>query len=351
MAVAVGLLPGCGEPYHTEREWPAGSTTLSVELYMAGEQDAERALEDIAIQVDQVREAMGFDGDGELALLNREATEGYYAVQDRDLYRLLKLALDYAQVTRGAYDPTVGPLVRLYGRSSGRAPTPTEIAGMLERVGWSKVAVASEARAVRFRQVGMELYLDRLVEAFALDAASRAFARPGSRGGVLQLRDHYLVWGQPPGRDEWTVDLDDPRQPGSSLCRLTVANRGVSVTAQPPTGDIEATVLDVRTGRPAASDLLAAVAVADSVADAAAMSAALFVTGSTGSGELLAKTHRVEAVLLAEGNGEPYVVVSASLQGKLELPPALEAEIEGRVRYILPPMTMEMIGPLSTRGR
>ena len=59
----------------------------------------------------------------------------------------------------GAFDPTVGPLVRLYGREGGRPPTAKEVALTLERVGWAEVVLTSQPQAIHFRRPRMELDL------------------------------------------------------------------------------------------------------------------------------------------------------------------------------------------------
>ena len=72
------------------------------------------------------------------------------------------------------------------------------------------------------------------------------------------------------------------------------------------------------------------------------MSTALFVGGVHRAAELLGRTNRVEAVLLVEGDGAPRLLASASLAGKLELSPELEAEIVGGIRYLLPPQSIDL---------
>jgi len=337
---------GCGEPVHLERRSRAMGEPLSVELYVAGEREAELALADINTHLEAVESMTDREWpDSDLARLNAGATEGYHVVVDADFFRLLRLALDYAHVTRGAYDPTAGPLERLYRRGPGRAPTPEEIRQALERVGWQQVTVAPEGRAVSFRQPTIQLDLDTVARGFALDVAARAFARPGSYAGLLQLGNDLLVWNHPPDQERWTVRLHDPRSSDREFLRLSVANRGVALAGQPLTGD--PTVIDPRSGLPAASDVLAALAISDSAADAAATAPALLVLGSKAGGELLSKMNRVEAVLLCSGGGEPYLLASATLGGRIELSPALSAEVGGReVRYILPPQELELMNPL-----
>ena len=94
-------------------------------------------------------------------------------------------------------------------------------------------------------------------------------------------------------------------------------------------------IIDPRTGNPASSDVLVAVALADSVADAVAISRALLVGGTSRAGTMLSeKVRRVEAVLLVRDGESVQLLASATLQGKLE--PATELAV-GAPLFLLPP--------------
>lgn len=342
------IAAACAEPAHRQAQWTVLGETATVELYMATERDAQEAERKIRKAMATVEASMSYNLPGSpLAQLNEQAAEGYHRVRDHDLYRTLLLALDYARASHGRFDPTIGPLMRLYGDGRGRrrVPRETEIAVALGKVGWRDVQIAPEARAVRFRVPGMLLDLGGVAKGFALDAAIRAFARPGSRGGLLRVGHSVYAWGHPPGSDTWSVPVPDPRREDATLLRLRATARGIAVTAHrpPPANPADDTLhllLDPETGQPAAGGILAAVALADSGADADAMSTALFLSGFSAASDLLTRTRRVEAVLLIDGDEGPYLLASGSLRGRLELSAETEAETAGRVRYLLPPTRM-----------
>jgi thiamine biosynthesis lipoprotein len=327
---------GCAEPVHIEdsRQTPWGD--LEIELYSATESVITSQLDDIDLAIDRLGLLLDpAAAGGELSLLNQAATNDYYRVDDPDLFRLIRLSLDYSRASDGAFDPTVEALRRLYARGPDRRPSEGEISRTLNRVGWQWIAVAPEAHAVYFRRPGMVLDLQAVSRGALLDVAARTFVHSGSHAGLLRLGKSQLAWRSPPGSDSWGVVLTDPRDPGKRLGTVHVANRGITIAGQPPLE--QPPILDPRTGRPASNRVLAAVALADSVSDADALSAALFVAGVGAGGELLTKTRRAEAILLVEGDGSPRLLVSASLEGKIDFSAELLRETEGRVRYILPP--------------
>jgi thiamine biosynthesis lipoprotein ApbE len=131
------------------------------------------------------------------------------------------------------------------------------------------------------------------------------------------------------------VAIPDPRAPERPLLTVQAANRGLSVSGQVP--GPAGLVLDPRSGRPVAGDVLAAVAIADSAADADALSTALVASGYHRAADLLGRMRQVEAILLVRGETAPRLLASGTLADRLELSAELAAEIEGEVRYLLPP--------------
>jgi thiamine biosynthesis lipoprotein len=273
--------------------------------------------------------------------LNREAGEGYYRVTDHDLFRAVSLGVDYARASDGTYDPTLGPVLQLFVHGHPEPPDAAALESALARVGWDSVVLERQLFAVHFRKAGMQLDLDGLIEGYAVDVAARRFVRTGSLAGVLRLGHHVYAWGAPPGVDPWWVDVTDPRSgTPRSLVQLRVdSSRGIGVSGSGGASDV---VIDPRSGAPASSDVMVAVAIADSVADAIAVSRALLVGGSTRAGLLLSeKTRRVEAILVVAGAGGPQVLASASLQGRVALSDTLAAEAQGDLRFLLPPADLQ----------
>ena len=339
--LATGL--SCGEPGRRQDSWEAMGSPVEVDVRTRTLADADEAIERIRQRIDEASVDLDPESSaGALGAINRGAGAGFHPIENGDVYRCLQLALDYARESNGAYDPSLGALRRLLER-----PVParsTEIEPALSRVGWQKVILAPEAHAIRFRAIGLQLDLGMVARGCGLDWAARTFARPGSLAGLLRFDGAYRVWGAPAGEKSWEVALEDPRRSGAELLRLRVTNRGIGVAGRPsdPTSQPGARLfLDSESGLPAGTNLLVAVALADSAADAAALAHALYVAGSLGGPNFLARTRRTEAILLVRRDGDrPYLLASGSLEGTITPSPALESETAGDLRYLLPPQSL-----------
>jgi len=308
--------------------------TVHAEVWATTERAVLEILDRMQAGVATAESTLTLEDEGsELRRLNVESRDGAYFIQNRDLYRCIRLALDYAKASEGVFDPTLRPLTRLYERDGDPADEAVEAA--LERVGWERVILEREALAVRFRGSGMELDLSGIAPGYALDIAARSFALPGSRAGLLRFGAHLYVWGVPPGQDSLRISVPDPRDPARSLGELRVKTRGIAASARV---DRRGPLLDPATGRPTTSNVLVAMALADSAADADVIGTALLVGGSLRAGALLSKTHRVEALLLVDEEGrDPYLLASGSLRGRFEPSAALLREAPAGIRFLLPP--------------
>jgi len=349
LAVAAAIATGCVEPAHQERRWSVMGTYASAEVYMATDRGAEEILEEIRIDFDHVDAVMSnWKQDSEIHVLNREAAKGPSVVQDPDLWRCIKLSLELARLTEGRFDPTVGPLVRLWGfrPRDPRVPSEAEIAEALTHVGWRKVERLDVTRGYRFLDPGVEIDLGGIAKGYALDIAVRNFARPGSRAGLLDLGGNLYAWGAPPGEDGWRVALRDPDDPERAMATVVLRDRAVSTSgayenAFVAEGRTWHHLLDPVTGRPADSDVISATAFADSGAQADALSTAMFVAGSARTGRILSKFVRIEGVLLVRREEGIELLASAALRGKLELDPDFAPKVGGRIRYLLPPLSIQ----------
>ena len=190
--------------------------------------------------------------DSVLSALNRAPADTWIAVGP-EVATVLAAALATAEATGGAYDPTVLPLVRLWGFRGGepRIPAPRDLAGTRSRVDHGLLEVDGPRGRARLRAEGMEVDLGGIAKGYALDAAAAAMRAAGARGGMLDLGGNVLVFGEGPGG---TVEIRDPRG-GEPLAELPLAEGAVATSGQYERfvvvdGQRFGHVLDPRTGRP-----------------------------------------------------------------------------------------------------
>jgi thiamine biosynthesis lipoprotein len=151
-----------------------------------------------------------------------------------ELIDVLEKALEYAEKSNGAFDPTVGPLVKLWGIGSDeeRIPETEEIKKTLELIDYREVKINREEGTVFLKRAGMALDLGAIAKGYAADETARLLAKEGIESGIIDLGGNIFVLGE---RKEsagkgayWRVGIQDPRADrGNYIGILNVKNKSV----------------------------------------------------------------------------------------------------------------------------
>jgi FAD:protein FMN transferase len=244
--------------------------------------------------------------DSDLARVNRAA--GDAPVQVAPLTReAVAVALRYAEDTGGAFDPTVGPLLELWGFRGAAAPTQVPAAAArtaaLARVGFA--GVRADSNTVALAHAGMALDLGGVAKGWAVDRAYTALRARGLSRFMINLGGNIRVAGEAaPGRP-WTVGIRNPFAPDRLLGTFSLADGMAVATSGHYERFIEidgvryAHIMDPRTGEPVRG-LAGVTVVARSAAEADALSTALFVAGTEAGTALLRTFPGAHAVFVPD---------------------------------------------------
>jgi thiamine biosynthesis lipoprotein len=196
--------------------------------------------------------------DSELSRLNREAAPGTDIAIEPDLCELLEASAEVHRMTAGAFDITVGPLVRLWGFLDGRPhwPRPEELHACRGRVGLEKVDLDPVLRTLRFRRPGMELDLGGIAKGYVVDLLAARLRGAGVERFLVDFggSSQYAA-GCPPGQAGWYLYIRptwDDRLPMRKIVArdLSMSTSGNDQRFWVHEGEIYGHVLDPRTGRP-----------------------------------------------------------------------------------------------------
>jgi thiamine biosynthesis lipoprotein len=251
----------------------------------------------------------------------RAATENVKV--EPGLFRLIQFSKQVWQETSGAFDITVGPLVRTWGFFRGRGSLPKEdsIAQVMPRVGMNHVVLDAEQRTVRFDVPGVEIDLGGIGKGYTVDAIVQILKRNGVTSAFVNGGGStFYALGTPPGLDGWKVGICDPFDKDKHVEILSLRDRSLSTSGNyekffEVDGRVYCHILDPRTGHPV-EGVFSATALAPTATESDALSTAFFVLGADGT-EAYCRSHEgVSAVLvLAEEGAQRFRVRSISSQG------------------------------------
>jgi thiamine biosynthesis lipoprotein len=273
---------------------------------------AEAALD----EVDRIDRLMShYKAESPLSRLNREAARGPVQV-DSELFDFLAECLRYSRESGGAFDVTVGPLMKAWGffRGEGRLPGEGELEQARGRIGYQHVILDPARRTVRFDRPGMELDLGGIAKGYAVDRAVGVLRAHDVRAALVSAGGSTVYGlGAPPGRAAWDVAVQDPVAASGTALTVRLRDRALSVSGTYEKsfevgGVAYSHVMDPRTGRPVPDVLSVAVLTRTGTAGDA-LDNALFVQGVAQARGAVARMKDTEAFLFLTARGRPWKMV------------------------------------------
>jgi len=269
------------------------------------EQAANLALEEVE-RLD--RQLSLYRPESDLSAINARAAQGPVLVEP-GFFRLLERAAEITAATEGAFDVTVGPLMRCWGffRGQGALPPPAKIAEALGRVGMAHVELDPEERTVRFDRPGIEIDLGAIGKGYAVDRMVALLRESGAESALVHGGYSTIcALGRPPEGEAWPLGIRHPFDAERTLVPVPLRDRALSTSGNYEKfftfeGVVYSHVLDPRTGRPAPG-MLSAGALNASATDSDALSTAFFVLGAEKTRAYCRTRPEVAAVLVTAGD-------------------------------------------------
>jgi thiamine biosynthesis lipoprotein len=261
----------------------------------------ESAFQEIA-RLDDVLSS--WNPESEVSRLNASAGRGPQPVSV-DLAKVAEASAALCATTGGAFDPTVGPLLRAWGFYSESPDLPEPAIGReaASRVGCNRVSVQRDPGSIALAD-GAALDFGAIGKGYAVD---RALAILRGRGGARARIDFGSssmgFLGSIDGG--WPVVIADPRDRDTPLVSFRIAAGSVSTSGQRERsfergGRRYGHIFDPRTGRPVESRLLSVTVITPPGSIADGLSTALFVMGATEGKRVISRMPGVGAVFVEE---------------------------------------------------
>lgn len=285
-------------------------------------QDASAAALD---EVDRIDRLMShYKNDSELSRVNREAAKSPVKV-DPELFDFVAECLRYSRESEGAFDITVGPLMKAWGffRGEGRMPSEAEMAEALSRVGYGRVILNRKDGTIFFDRAGVEIDLGGIAKGYAVDRAVAVLKRHGVTSALLSAGGSTIyALGAPPGKPAWEIEVQDPVEPDKIATRVRLKDRALSVSGSNEkffelNGARYSHVMDPKTGRPVQGVLSVAV-ITDDGTSGDALDNVFYVLGAERGRALVNKFSASEVIFFLPDSRKKWKMVRVqSLSGAM----------------------------------
>lgn len=226
----------------------------------------------------------------EISRFNASRTTEPVKVSDA-LATVTRFALKVSEESQGAFDPTVGPLVNLwgFGPEGDEGPPAEEALEAVRRMcGHRNLTVPSDT-SLQKRISELQLDLNAVAKGYAVDHVADLALRTGAQNVFVEIGGECMAHGHNSGGGPWRIGIDVPSYgalPGEGLQEV-VNLSGMAIATSGDyrnfhtneTGSVYAHIIDPRTGKPVAHQLASVSVLAGSCMKADALATALFVMG------------------------------------------------------------------------
>src|SRR5690606_12683336 len=228
-----------------------------------------------------------WEADSDISRYNR-AEAGSWQALPQPFFDVLRCALRIAEASGGACDPTIGPLVDLWGFGAGsrghRVPDAAEIDAARARIGWRRIELRDDARTA-LQPGNVALDLSAIAKGHGVDAVVARLREHGIAGALVDVGGELAGYGRKPDGAPWRVLVEaSPEADAQEPCVLSlddcaVATSGVRWHRFERAGRSYAHTIDPRTGAPVERAPAAVTVIADDAMHADAWATALTVMG------------------------------------------------------------------------
>ena len=247
-------------PIRLQRFTEAMGTTFTIDMYGTDAAHMEGAAKQAFSEAHRLdRMLSNYLPDSELNRVDERAADGPVTVS-RELFNLMRLCIDVSNKSDGAFDITVGPLMKVWGfyKDSGHLAAQSAVQDALAKVGWRNIRLNPLALTLAFAKPGMNLDLGGVGKGYAVDRMVEILRRNGIAAALVSAGGSsiYGLGSPPDGPRGWRIRIRDPKIEGKYVATVFLNNRSLSTSGSYEKffwadGKIYSHIMDPRTGFPA----------------------------------------------------------------------------------------------------
>ena len=269
---------------------------------------AKRAIDKATDKIKDIDNKMSvFKGYSELSKINHNA--GIRAAKvDKDTYFVIKKAVEYSALSGGAFDPTIRPVVGLWGIQTdhARIPSNDEIDERIKLVNYKDIILDEKYSSIMLKREKQELDVGAIAKGFAADEVKNIFKSNKIESAIIDLGGNIFAMGNKIDGTPWNIGIQDPlKSRGETALIVSVKNKSVVTSGNYERYFIRGGkrfhhIIDPLTGNPSEKGILSTTIVSDHSIDGDALSTCAYVMGLDRGMALIESIKGVDAIFITE---------------------------------------------------
>jgi len=256
-------------------------TVININLYDEGSQEL---MTELIEKISNIEKAMSKNlKDSEISQINRQAGIAPVKVSE-ETYFVLERAIEFAELSDGKFDPTIGPIIDLWGigTEAAKVPDAKELSKRLSKVDYKKVQLNKEEQTIYLELEGMALDLGGIAKGYTADALVQLLQANQVNKAMLNLGGNVFAYGEKNNGKPWKIAIQNSfDQRNNYFGYVEVVNKTVVTSGSyeryfEEEGHVYHHIFDATTGVPVQTEAVSVSVIADSSTDADALSTILF---------------------------------------------------------------------------
>ncbi|MBF0254102.1 MAG: FAD:protein FMN transferase [Candidatus Omnitrophica bacterium] len=290
-----------------KEERPYFGATVTLHCFFSPQIPAGEIVESCWLRLDDIQNTMSVHAEnGDLVALNRAGTEPVQVKSST--YELIKRSAVYSQMTGGAFDVTIYPLVEFWkdAEKQGTYPKVAEVNNQKIKVNYTNLGFIKPDE-ILLTQAGMKVDLGGVAKGYAVDEVARILLKGGIRDFMIDAGGDMYCRGGRGGERGWPIGIQDPTREGGIIGVLDMVDMAVTTSGDYSryytiNGKRLSHIIDPRTGYPQERATSATV-ITPSAEEADALSTALCVLGGPEGIALIETIPNAEALIVENHEG------------------------------------------------
>jgi FAD:protein FMN transferase len=208
-------------------------TIVAVTAVSDSPENARKAIEESYAELDRLAGLFNFyDEKSELSEINRQAGIAPVKVSKETL-GIMEKAVYVSEMTEGAFDVTVGSLVKLWDMEKRIVPDKKTIEQTRKNVGYKNIVIDRPDSTIFIRKQGVKIDLGGIIKGYAADRVVETLTRHGIKSGIAQVGGEVRAFGKRPDGGPWVVGIQNPRQKGGGdeiIASVEISDRAISTS-------------------------------------------------------------------------------------------------------------------------
>lgn len=229
-----------------------------------------------------------------------------YVKVSKDTMNVITKSIKYSILTEGAFDITLGPVIKEWGIFSEKEHVPDKnlVKKLLKLIGMDKILINDGENSVKLKELGQKIDLGGIAKGYATDKAVEIYKKNNIKSAMINIGGNVSVLGNKEDGTPWIVGIQDPYNDRGNLigavkCSdISVVTSGNYVRYFEKNNKEYGHIINPKTGIPVENNIISVTVICKSAIKADALSTSLFVMGKKKALDFILKENDFDCILI-----------------------------------------------------